>query len=234
MGTTSGSMLTYDVYMTLLLSATSAYDDQFNATKNKRHVMLHEILHDKSGTDDDHYHCNDALFDIDCPVSSIQAYATNFRPNSGSKSTSNKVLMPSNNWFSLSDSNKDIWDRLEDQAKGIILGCVTPTYPNSSGTRLINAAKSNGKHIPPGDICRVISKTSTRHVKLAQTQYYVSFHEYLTIKNLSLIVQGANGGVAGEDVRVIFRTCRTVDMKGIHNHHVNDIGIGTVGGVVNT
>jgi hypothetical protein len=48
--------------------------------------MLHEIQHDESGTDDDHYHGNDALFDIDCPVSSIQAYATNFRPNSGSKS----------------------------------------------------------------------------------------------------------------------------------------------------
>jgi hypothetical protein len=44
--------------------------------------------------------------------------------------------------------------------------------------------------------------------------------------------RGANGGVAGEDVRVIFRTSRTVDIKGIDNH--NDIGIGTVGGVVNT
>jgi hypothetical protein len=35
-------------------------------------------------------------------------------------------------------------------------------------------------------------------------------------------------------VRVIFRTSRTVDIKGIDNHHVNNIGIGTVGGVVNT
>jgi hypothetical protein len=44
----------------------------------------------------------------------------------------------------------------------------------------------------------------------------------------------ANGGVACEDVRVLFRTSRTVDIKGIDNHHVNDIGIGTVGGVVQT
>jgi hypothetical protein len=35
-------------------------------------------------------------------------------------------------------------------------------------------------------------------------------------------------------VRIIFCAIRTVDIKGIHNHHVNDIGIGTVGGAVNT
>jgi hypothetical protein len=35
-------------------------------------------------------------------------------------------------------------------------------------------------------------------------------------------------------VRVIFCTSRTVDIKGIDNHHVNDIGIGAVGGIVNT
>jgi hypothetical protein len=91
-----------------------------------------------------------------------------------------------------------------------------------------------GKPIPPGDICCVMSKASTRHVNFTQTQYHVSFHDSLTVKNLSLIDQGANGGVAGEDMRVIFRTSRTVDIKGIDNHHVNDIGIGTVGGVVNT
>jgi hypothetical protein len=132
MGTTSGSMLTYDAYTTLLLSAASTYDDQIKATKSKRHVMLHEIQNDKSGTDDDQYHGNDSMFDIDCPVSSIQAYATNFRPNSGSKSISNKVCMQSNKWFSLSDSNKSNLNCLDDQAKSIIVGYVTPTYPNSS------------------------------------------------------------------------------------------------------
>jgi hypothetical protein len=133
--------------------------------------------------------------------------------------------MPSKKWFSLSD----FWDRLDDQAKGIILGYVTPTNTYSSSrpsfpkplfsrpftgksgfeksspgtqthlheisaydflfanmhalessedleanpndesvdpppeddqsdTRLINAAKSKGKPIPPGDIRRVMPK----------------------------------------------------------------------------
>jgi hypothetical protein len=40
--------------------------------------------------------------------------------------------MLSNKWFNLSDSNKATWDRLEDQAKGIIIGYVTHTNRNSS------------------------------------------------------------------------------------------------------
>jgi hypothetical protein len=59
----------------------------------------------------------------------------------------------------------------------------------------------------------------------------------LTVKSLSLIDYGANGGVAGEDVHVIFQTPCTFYIKGIDNHHVkcqyvNDIGIGMVGGIV--
>jgi hypothetical protein len=60
---------------TLLLSVASAYDYQFKVTKIRRHVMLHEFQHDKTGLDDEHYNDNDALFDMDCPFSSIQALA---------------------------------------------------------------------------------------------------------------------------------------------------------------
>jgi hypothetical protein len=51
---------------------------------------------------------------------------------------------------------------------------------------------------------------------------------------MSLIDCGANGGVAGDDVRIIFRNQLTVNIKGIDNHHVNNIGIGTGGGVAQT
>jgi hypothetical protein len=109
-----------------------------------------------------------------------------------------------------------------------------PPDNDHSDTRLINAAKAKRKPIPPGDNCRVMSNASTHHVNFAQTQYHVSIHVSLTAKNLSHIDRGANGGVAGEDVHVIFRTSCTVGIKGIDNHHVNDIGISTAGGVVNT
>jgi hypothetical protein len=35
-------------------------------------------------------------------------------------------------------------------------------------------------------------------------------------------------------VRVIFHASHIVDIKGIDNHHVNNIGIGIVGGVIST
>jgi hypothetical protein len=51
---------------------------------------------------------------------------------------------------------------------------------------------------------------------------------------LSLIDRGANGGVASTDIRVIFKTGRTVDIREIDNNQCTNIDIGTVGGVIQT
>jgi Reverse transcriptase (RNA-dependent DNA polymerase) len=296
MSSTIGKPMAYEEYITLLLSAASAHDEQFKPKKVKRHVMLHE-LQDNHDEDID-YH--EDTFDIDCPVSTIQAFATKFNPRNNSRSTNtrsttSRVRMSSDKWFGLDEASRSIWDKLDEKAKSIILGYTTPepshrpspaksnfgssnTRPSfnrqanlheisaydfllanmhdvtcddstneqfdaaddppppdeSADTLLINAAKSSGKHIPPGDIRRVMSKSSVRQANVAHLEYHVSFHKATTSNPLSLIDRGANGGVAGEDVRLISRTSRTVDIKGIDNHHVNDIGIGTVGGVVQT
>jgi hypothetical protein len=103
-----------------------------------------------------------------------------------------------------------------------------------SETRLIHAAKSGNiteKKLSPGDIRRVMSKASTRTVKMADISYTVSINQQKATTH-SLVDRGANGGVAGNDVRIIFKTNRTVDIRGIDNHQVTDIDIGTVGGVV--
>jgi hypothetical protein len=44
----------------------------------------------------------------------------------------------------------------------------------------------------------------------------------------------ANGGVAGRDIRIIFKTGRVVDIRGIDNHQGTNIDSGTVGGVIQT
>jgi hypothetical protein len=51
---------------------------------------------------------------------------------------------------------------------------------------------------------------------------------------LSLIGRGANGGVAGTDVHIIFKTGRTVNIRGIDRHQCTNIDIGTVGQVIQT
>ena len=85
-------------------------------------------------------------------------------------------------------------------------------------------------HLAPGDIRRVVGKSSKRLIN--KCEYSVSSHRHTS--SMSLVDRGANGGVAGDDVRVIFKTSRTVDIKGIDNHQVIDVPIGTVGGVVTT
>ena len=97
----------------------------------------------------------------------------------------------------------------------------------------MNAAKTSSK-LPPGDIRRVLSKASTRSVNMARIIYSASASKVTSKDNMSLIDRGANGGIAGNDVRVLFKTNRTVDIRGIDNHQLTDIGIGTVGGVVDT
>jgi hypothetical protein len=47
-----------------------------------------------------------------------------------------------------------------------------------------------------------------------------------------LVDRGSNGGVAGNDVCVLFKFFCTVAIKGIDNHQLTDVPIGTVGGVV--
>ncbi|KAG7340327.1 hypothetical protein IV203_023870 [Nitzschia inconspicua] len=50
-------------------------------------------------------------------------------------------------------------------------------------------------------------------------------------KETDLVDRGANGGIAGENLRVIEQTGRTVNVAGIDNHQLIDIPIVTAGGV---
>jgi hypothetical protein len=112
---------------------------------------------------------------------------------------------------------------------------IEDTNPEPPDTLLINAATgSRSTSLPPGDIRRVISKSSKSMANLTYIEYKVSYHKSACNKSLSLIDRGANGGVAGTVVRVIFKTGRMVDIKGIDNHQCTNIDIGTVGGVVHT
>jgi hypothetical protein len=50
----------------------------------------------------------------------------------------------------------------------------------------------------------------------------------------ALIDRGANGCIAGRDMRVIETTMRTIDLSGIDDHTVRNLAIVTAGGVVRT
>jgi len=104
------------------------------------------------------------------------------------------------------------------------------------------------RDLPPGDIQRLLSPSmakssqsgSTKSVVIdgvtytanAHIQYRASSHHH--VRSGALVDRGANGGIAGGDVRVINRTGRQVDVQGIDNHQIVDIPIVTAGAVVKT
>jgi hypothetical protein len=69
-------------------------------------------------------------------------------------------------------------------------------------------------------------------IPACKTTYRVSNH--VSKSKQSLVDRGANGGIAGSDVKVLSTIDRRVDIQGIDNHQLTDFPIGTVTGVVQT
>ena len=117
----------------------------------------------------------------------------------------------------------------------------------------INAHAAFQKSLPPGNVKRLLSPASNkkatskpieqhevningvryRQVNFVNIQYTVT-NSQTHIKRGALVDRGANGGIAGSDVRLIAKTNRHVDIQGIDNHRMNDVPIASVGAVVNT
>ena len=101
-------------------------------------------------------------------------------------------------------------------------------YDPGPDTHQVNQAASNhGKHLPPHDIRRVLSqhcKTGTNlQAKMVKVTYCVTQPNVKT--KTPLIDQGANGGIAGDDICILdthLPHCK-VDIEGIDNHRLNSV-----------
>lgn len=79
----------------------------------------------------------------------------------------------------------------------------------------------------------VIDGQRYRSVNATTVTYGVS-SATRNLRDGALVDRGANGGIAGEDVRVLATTNKTVNVRGIDNHEVCDIPIVTCAGVMHT
>ena len=62
--------------------------------------------------------------------------------------------------------------------------------------------------------------------------YNVSSHQ--NVRKGSLIESRANGSILGEDVRLISKTGRQMDVQGIDNHLIVDLPVWTIAGAIPT
>ena len=99
---------------------------------------------------------------------------------------------------------------------------------------------SHGDNSSPADIRNMLSTSSKRalakQTKDCQANAHVTYmvDKHHMDKPGSLIDHGANGGVAGADVRVFTTTDHAVNVQGISKHQVTDLKIVSAGGVVQT
>ena len=85
---------------------------------------------------------------------------------------------------------------------------------------------------PSNDDGIVINGKKYCQVQSHRIYYSVSLHKSHRVG--SLVDRGANGGIAGDEVRIIEKSDRTVNVRGFDNHQITTIPIVTAGGVIKT
>ena len=80
------------------------------------------------------------------------------------------------------------------------------------------------------DITKVLSAKRSRQIQVCKQ--YIFQHANHT--NNQLVDRGANGGLAGSDMRVIYKTHRKINISGIDNHEVNGLDVVTAATLLNT
>ena len=113
---------------------------------------------------------------------------------------------------------------------------VEATGPPDDDSQTLHAfLASRGNDASPADLRNVLSMSSkwtADKPHQANTHLTYSVGKHGADKPGALINRGANGGVAGADVRVIETTHHAVNVQGVSDHLVTDLKIVTAGGVV--
>ena len=80
------------------------------------------------------------------------------------------------------------------------------------------------------DITKVLSAKRSRQIQVCKHHIF----QHANHTNNQLVDCGANGGLAGSDMRVIYKTHRKINISGIDNHEVNGLDVVTAATLLNT
>ena len=80
------------------------------------------------------------------------------------------------------------------------------------------------------DISNVLSVKRSRQIQVCQRYLF----QHANHNNQQLVDRGANGGLAGSDMRVIHKTHRKINIQGIDNHEVTGLDVVTAATLLNT
>ena len=80
------------------------------------------------------------------------------------------------------------------------------------------------------DITKVLSAKRSRQIQVCKRYLF----QHANHTNNQLVDRGANGGLAGSDMRVIYKTHRKINISGIDNHEVTGLDVVTAATLLNT
>ena len=80
------------------------------------------------------------------------------------------------------------------------------------------------------DITKVLSAKRSRQIQVCKRYLF----QHANHTNNQLVDCGANGGLAGSDMRVIYKTHRKINISGIDNHEVTGLDVVTAATLLNT
>ena len=146
------------------------------------------------------------------------------------------------NYHHTGDNDPESSEKLTTDHTATVSDETTLTGTNADSNDqliVVKTAKSNdtSNKTFPGDVRHLLSTPKAS----GNTQVSGNVHNiiykvtaYDTSYESSLVDRGANGGIAGNDVRIIEKLHRHVDVQGIDNHQITHIPIVTAGGVTKT
>ena len=80
------------------------------------------------------------------------------------------------------------------------------------------------------DITKVLSAKRSRQIQVCKRYLF----QHANHTNNQLVDRGANGGLAGSDMRLIYKTHRKINISGIDNHEVTVLDVVTAATLLNT
>ena len=162
---------------------------------------------------------------------------TNIKLDDTWRGTNESFLMHYNDQLRLLDSLVDSDEKLPDNTRVTFLESAVESVPDLRRVKItdnvLQAQLDSTRPISAddaSDITKVLSAKRSRQIQVCK--HYIFQHANHT--NNQLVDRGSNGGLAGSDMRVIYKTHRKINISGIDNHEVTGLDVVTAATLLNT
>ena len=208
--------ISYRFYFDLLKDAAFHLDLATKRGNKIRHTNVHfsgpndEDAHQNLSSDDNQVIEQENVYSEPPESLSYSLFQSHFQGSS--TPNTQKIFLP-----------RPIWEKLSKDQQQMIID-HNRSLPKSGSTHLTTPNKSPSP-LPHKPTPQQTAKSQQVHTHQSDES---------TTDTTKLVDRGANGGLAGSDMRVIHKTHRKINIQGIDNHEVTGLDVVTAATLLNT